>query len=105
MTNLVLVEHDNAALKSATLHVIPAAQKIVTSDGKIRHEYLVVWAGDFNAADNHSASLAKTSTGSAGSLPPQPTTSSARVSASNSFRSDSRVNMTRGPGFAGTARH
>ena len=28
MTNLVLVEHDNAALKSATLHVIPAAQKI-----------------------------------------------------------------------------
>src|SRR5262245_50174807 len=28
MTNLVLVEHDNAALKSATLHVVPAAQKI-----------------------------------------------------------------------------
>ena len=28
MTNLVLVEHDNKAVKSATLHVIPAAQKI-----------------------------------------------------------------------------
>src|SRR5215510_10916946 len=28
MTILVLAEHDNAALKSATLHVIPAAQKI-----------------------------------------------------------------------------
>ncbi len=33
------------------------AQKIVTKDGKIRHEYLVVWAGDWNAADNNSAGL------------------------------------------------
>src|SRR5919108_5520453 len=28
MTNLVLVEHDNKSVKSATLHVVPAAQKI-----------------------------------------------------------------------------
>src|SRR5512145_1536646 len=28
MTNLVLVEHDNAAVKPATLHVVAAAQKI-----------------------------------------------------------------------------
>jgi hypothetical protein len=36
------------------------AQKIVTKDGKIRHEYVVVWAGDFNAADNNSAGLYQT---------------------------------------------
>ena len=33
------------------------AQKIVTRDGKIRHEYLVVWAGDWNGGDNNSAGV------------------------------------------------
>ncbi|HVE27140.1 MAG TPA: hypothetical protein VNC22_17160, partial [Sporichthya sp.] len=35
-------------------------KKIVTSDGKIRHEWIVTWAGDWNAADNNTASAAKT---------------------------------------------
>ncbi len=32
-------------------------KKIVTAEGKIRHEWLVVWAGDWNAADNNSAGV------------------------------------------------
>ncbi|HZE66500.1 MAG TPA: hypothetical protein VE081_07725 [Sporichthyaceae bacterium] len=35
----------------------PLAQKIVTAAGRIRHEYLVVWAGDENASDHASADL------------------------------------------------
>ncbi len=38
----------------------PDAKKIVTKDGKIRHEWIVAWAGDWNAADNHTGSLVKT---------------------------------------------
>ena len=37
----------------------PQAQKIVTAEGRIRHEYLVVWAGDQNAGHNATANLAK----------------------------------------------
>ncbi|HEY2834686.1 MAG TPA: hypothetical protein VGJ14_19870, partial [Sporichthyaceae bacterium] len=36
----------------------PAAKSFVTSEGKIRHEYLVVWAGDRNAGDEGSATIA-----------------------------------------------
>lgn len=50
----------NALVKSAIDGTNKDAQKIVTKDGRIRHEYLVVWAGDWNAADNHSGSLVKT---------------------------------------------
>src|SRR5882724_10295770 len=37
----------------------PLAQKIVTAAGRIRHEYLVVWAGDQNASDHASAELSQ----------------------------------------------
>ena len=50
----------NALVKSAIDGSNKDAQRIVTKDGKIRHEYLVVWAGDWNAGDNHSGSLVKT---------------------------------------------
>ncbi|HZE67064.1 MAG TPA: hypothetical protein VE081_10560 [Sporichthyaceae bacterium] len=36
----------------------PGAKKFVTAEGKIRHEYLVVWAGDRNAGDEGSATIA-----------------------------------------------
>jgi hypothetical protein len=39
----------------------PQARKLVTAEGKIRHEYLLVWAGDRNAADDNSSTLAATS--------------------------------------------
>jgi hypothetical protein len=35
----------------------PQAQRIVTAQGRIRHEYLVVWAGDQNASDHSTAEL------------------------------------------------
>jgi hypothetical protein len=38
----------------------PEVKKLITANGKIRHEYLVVWAGDKNAGDNNTASVAKT---------------------------------------------
>jgi hypothetical protein len=46
-------------IKSALNGTNPSARKIVTSDGRIRHEYLVVWAGDKNASDITSADLAQ----------------------------------------------
>ncbi|GAA0624068.1 hypothetical protein GCM10009547_29000 [Sporichthya brevicatena] len=38
----------------------PATKHLVGSDGSIRHEYLVVWAGDANALDNTTATLPET---------------------------------------------
>ncbi len=38
----------------------PATQHLVGRDGSIRHEYLVVWAGDGNALDNTTATLPET---------------------------------------------
>ncbi|MGQ0625864.1 MAG: hypothetical protein ACT4PP_14595 [Sporichthyaceae bacterium] len=35
----------------------PDAARIVTAQGRIRHKYLLVWAGDFNAADTSFADL------------------------------------------------
>ncbi|MBA3742340.1 hypothetical protein [Sporichthya sp.] len=49
-----------ALVKSAFDGTNPDAKKIVTADGKIRHEWIVAWAGDWNAADNNTASLVKT---------------------------------------------
>ena len=60
-----LVQDSPAILKAKRELVIsarngtnPLAQKIVTADGRIRHEYLVVWAGDANAGHHASAELA-----------------------------------------------
>ncbi len=47
-------------VKSAMDGSNPEAKKIVTKDGKIRHEWIVVWAGDWNAGDNNSASAVRT---------------------------------------------
>ena len=47
-------------VKSALDGSNPEAMKIVTKDGKIRHEWIVVWAGDWNAGDNNTASAVKT---------------------------------------------
>ena len=54
-----VVEAKRALVKSAFDGTNPDAKKIVTADGKIRHEWIVAWAGDFNAADNNTASLVK----------------------------------------------
>jgi hypothetical protein len=56
---------DTPAIAKATRELIasarngtnPTAQKIVAADGHIRHEYLVVWAGDQNAGHEASANL------------------------------------------------
>ncbi|MGQ0629622.1 MAG: hypothetical protein ACT4P1_01170 [Sporichthyaceae bacterium] len=47
-------------VRSALAGTNPEARKIVTKEGRIRHEYLLVWAGDFNAADNGTANLQET---------------------------------------------
>jgi hypothetical protein len=47
-----------ALVESALAGTDPATKHLVGSDGQIHHEYLVVWAGDANAGDNSSATLA-----------------------------------------------
>jgi hypothetical protein len=54
-----ILKAKRALVESARSGTNPAAGKIVTADGRIRHEYLIVWAGDKNAGDITSADLAR----------------------------------------------
>ena len=49
-----------ALVESARNSTDPTTKHLVGGDGKIRHEYLVVWAGDANAGDNSSATVPNT---------------------------------------------
>jgi hypothetical protein len=52
-----IVAAKRALVKSALDGTNPQARQIVTAQGKIRYEYLVVWAGDANGGDNSGESL------------------------------------------------